>query len=423
METILNEKEKIETPVEEIPPKKKKSAYWKTTAVIFSVTVILALASFITPFCDWYANNAYIYLCDGLTYLTAYLPFCLGEMMMYLGVAMVIFSVIFLILLIFLRKKPKYRRFCSGYFKTFLIMLLCVLFLYMPMWLIPFRSSVMGEGDTKKRREFTYEEIYALLEYSVNGLNQAAEEIEIAEDGKVLFPEIEETQQLINEALVNISEEFPRMRGFYPTVKPALCSDILERMWIGGYTYPFTMEATHNKYTSPTYQPILDAHELCHHKGYYKENEAEFVSQLALIKSDDPLLRFSAYDQMYDYVLGEFYETQDAIISDMIAEGSLKEPNWKDKDSVIAYIEQLNQIFGPLPEVSDRVYQIKDAGYVIAEEIYEEDSHPIDEMPAVNEVIEETADVGWETQGEILQENTYDGVTLLLLQYFDGVLY
>lgn len=423
METILNEKEKIETPVEEIPPKKKKSAYWKTTAVIFSVTVILALASFITPFCDWYANNAYIYLCDGLTYLTAYLPFCLGEMMMYLGVAMVIFSVIFLILLIFLRKKPKYRRFCGGYFKTFLIMLLCVLFLYMPMWLIPFRSSVMGEGDTEKRREFTYEEIYALLEYSVNGLNQAAEEIEIAEDGKVLFPEIEETQQLINEALVNISEEFPRMRGFYPTVKPALCSDILERMWIGGYTYPFTMEATHNKYTSPTYQPILDTHELCHHKGYYKENEAEFVSQLALIKSDDPLLRFSAYDQMYDYVLEEFYETQDAIISDMIAEGSLKEPNLKDKDSVIAYIEQLNQIFGPLPEVSDRVYQINDAGFVIAEEIYEEDSHPIDEMPAVNEVIEETADVGWETQGEILQENTYDGVTLLLLQYFDGVLY
>ena len=69
------------------------------------------------------------------------------------------------------------------------------------------------------------------------------------------------------------------------------------------------------------------------------------------------------------------------------------------------------------------MHQINDAGYVIAEEIYEEDSHPIDEMPAVNEVIEETADVGWETQGEILQENTYDGVTLLLLQYFDGVLY
>ena len=41
----------------------------------------------------------------------------------------------------------------------------------------------------------------------------------------------------------------------------------------------------------------------------------------------------------------------------------------------------------------------------------------------IAEIIEETADVGWETQSEILQENTYDGVTLLLLQHFDGVLY
>ena len=41
----------------------------------------------------------------------------------------------------------------------------------------------------------------------------------------------------------------------------------------------------------------------------------------------------------------------------------------------------------------------------------------------VQEVIQETADTGWETQGNILQENSYDGVTLLLLQYFDGKLY
>ena len=424
MDTLIKEETVVSEVIEEkTPEKKKKSKYWRIAAAVFLITVILALLSFITPFCDWYANNAYIYLCDGLTYLTAYLPFCLGEMMMYLGIAMVIFSVIFVILLIFLRKKPKYRRFCGGYFKTFLMMLLCVLFLYMPMWLIPFRSSVMGEGETGKRTEFTYDEIYALLEYSVNGLNQAAEEIKIAEDGKVLFPTTEETQSLINEALVNISEEFPRMNGFYPTVKPALCSDILERMWIGGYTYPFTMEATHNKYTSPTYQPILDAHELTHHKGYYKENEAEFLSQLALIKSDNPLLRFSAFDQMYGFVWDEYDETTTAIVEDLIAKGELERPDLNDVESVKNYIDKLNQIFKPEPQPSERVYQIADAGYVIAQEIYEEDSHPIDEMPAVNEVIEETADVGWETQGEILQENTYDGVTLLLLQYFDGVLY
>ena len=440
METLVKEeKEEVgtaEVTEETAPEKKKKSRYWRIASVIFSITVILALLSFITPFCDWYVNNVYIYLSDGLSCMTAYIPFVLGEMIMYLGIAMVFFSVIFLIMLIFLRKKPKYRRFCGGYFKTFLMMLLCVLFIYMPMWLIPFRSSVMGEGSTEKRTEFTYDEIYALLEYSVNGLNAAAEEIEITEDGKVVFPTVEETQPRIAEAMVGISDEFPRLRGFYPPVKPALCSDILERMWIGGFTYPFTKEATHNKYTSPTYQPILDAHELTHNKGYYKENEAEFLSQLALSRSEDPLLRFSAYNEMYDFVWDEWSDTvesiKEQIILEMVENGECEivpyPDNNKDAMRNVEILEQLekelfSEMFGEEPEISDKALQILMDGYEVAQEIYEEDPHPIDDMPAVNEVIEETADVGWETQSEILQENTYDGVTLLLLQYFEGILY
>lgn len=437
METLVKEEVEIaETAEEKNPEKKKKSKYWRITAIIFSITVILALLSFITPFCDWYVNNVYIYLSDGLSCMTAYIPFVLGEMIMYLGIAMVFFSVIFLIMLIFLRKKPKYRRFCGGYFKTFLMMFLCVLFIYMPMWLIPFRSSVMGEGSTEKRTEFTYDEIYALLEYSVNGLNAAAEEIEITEDGKVVFPTVEETQPRIAEAMVGISDEFPRLRGFYPPVKPALCSDILERMWIGGFTYPFTKEATHNKYTSPTYQPILDAHELTHNKGYYKENEAEFLSQLALSRSEDPLLRFSAYNEMYDFVWEEWYNTvelmQMQVFKDIVAKGNYDftffPKTAEESKRNMEILEELNweetcmEMFKE-PQLSDKALQILMDGYEIAQEIYEEDPHPIDDMPAVNEVIEETADVGWETQSEILQENTYDGVTLLLLQYFEGILY
>lgn len=432
---ITKIKEELATETPKIPEKKKKSAYWRNFLMLFSVTIILALLGFVTSFCDWYTNNIYIYLCDGLSYVTAYLPFVLGEMMMYLGILMLLLSLIFLVLLIFLRKNPKYRRFCGGYFKTFLMMLMCVLFIYMPMWYIPFRSSVMGEGDRQKRTDFTYDEIYALLEFTVNGLNEAAEEIEIAEDGKAIFPTVEETQPLIADALVGISDEFPRLRGFYPSVKPALCSDILNRMWIGGYTYPFTMEATHNKYISPTYQPVLDAHELTHHKGYYKENEAEFLSQLALSRSDDPLLRFSAYNQMYDFVWDEWNDTvevlKEQIILEMIEKGECGivpyPDNADDAEKNTEILEKLErdvfpEIFGKEPEISDKAMQILMDGYEVEEEIYEEDSHPIDEMPEVNEVIEETADVGWETQGEILQENTYDGVMLLLLQYFDGKL-
>ena len=36
---------------------------------------------------------------------------------------------------------------------------------------------------------------------------------------------------------------------------------------------------------------------------------------------------------------------------------------------------------------------------------------------------EEISDVGWNTQAQILQEYNYDGVVLLMLQYYDGKLY
>lgn len=54
---------------------------------------------------------------------------------------------------------------------------------------------------------------------------------------------------------------------------------------------------------------------------------------------------------------------------------------------------------------------------------YESDAHPIDDMPKVKEAIGKAGDIGWTAQSAVLQEDTYDGIVLLLLQYFDGKLY
>ena len=256
-----------------------------------------------------------------------------------------------------------------------------------------------------KPRDFTFAEIRALTVYAANGVNAAAEEIEITADGKVDFPTESGIMPKIAAAMQGLSGDFPRLNGYYPPVKTALCSDILERMGIGGYNYIYTMEPTRNKYLTPTYLPILDAHELSHHKGYYKENEANFLSELALSQSDE-------------------------LLTNMEAEGRLQLPAFRDgmtKEEYMATAMEryriLVEICGEEPQLSERAGQIMDSAYQIEREDYNEDSHPIDEMPAVQEVIQETADTGWETQGNILQENSYDGVTLLLLQYFDGKLY
>ena len=399
---------------------KKLPKYLKTVIILLALIIITGLPAISPRLCDWYTDHIYGVLCDAVSHITGVFPFALGEIIMYLGIVLLVAGIVFLLLLIFLRKKPRYRKFVKVYFRSFSIALLIVVLIYMPAWFVPFCGTVLGQGNPELRTTFTYEEISDLLRYVVESGNAAAEEIAIAEDGNVAFRSNEENRALVIKAMQDLGSEFPRLKGYYPPVKQAICSDILDRMGIGGYNYPYTMEPTHNRYMSPLWMPVLDAHEYSHHKGYYKENEGNLLSVLALSRSEDPYLRMAAFIEMYDYLYMAYIEAQDQVLDQMIASGEITD--WPEQIQTKEDIEQRKQIyvrvFGEEPEFTDRVWQIYNAGMEIEKEIYEADSHPIDDMPSVNEVITETADTGWKVQGDILQENSYDGVTLLLLQYF-----
>lgn len=414
----------------------KISRYWRTVIVLLVLGLLLSVLCFFPAACDWYTEHIYSALASGLTRLNGLLPFALGEIMMYLGILMLLFSVIFLLLLIFLRKKQKYKGFCKGWFKTFLMMGVCVLFLYVPLWLVPFFGNVMGQNNSGKRTEYDAHEVTALYVHIINGLNEAAEEIEISPEGKVQFYSSAELTPLISEAMNGISDDYPRLSGYYPEIKTLLCSDILERMGIGGFNFPFTAEPVRNKYIRPDYLPVLTAHELAHHKGFFKENEGNLASQLALAQSSEPLLRFSAYMDMLSYIEPEWEDAVSGALQAMREQGTIQVPEIPqihkgmtdaEKAQAKAAIEEnrriQTEIFGEIPAVSNRCGLIIDAAAGIEQEIYAEDPHPIDDMPAVDAFIQETAETGWQTQAAILQDNSYSGVVLLLLQYYDGKLF
>lgn len=404
--------------------KKHISAYWRTILILLAAAAALAAVGMFPALCDLYTDHIYGHLCDGISRVTSAIPFALGEILMYIGILALALCFVFPVLLIFLRKKTGYRKFCITYLKSFLMTLVCVVLVYMPTWYIPFRGTVLGRGDEPQRTDFSYDEIDALYRYIIGGINSAAEEIEISPDGKVDLPPEEELQEMAAEAMLSMQEEYPRLAGYYPRVKPAICSDILERMSIGGYNYPYTMEPTCNKYNYPTDKPVMFAHELAHHKGYYKENEANLLGQLALIKSDDPFLRFAGFYEMYWYVSEDYYEMQEDILMQLAESGKIDIPDpFGTAEDITSYQELLLELFGEAPEISERAVMIMNASVDIGEESYDADPHPIDDLPAAQEIISDVSDNGWEIQGNILRENSYDGVVLLLLQYFDGELY
>lgn len=410
--------------------KEKLSVYWKLILLFTALILIGAALSFLPAFCDWWGDHVHPVLEGGIGRVTAHLPFVLGEWLIVLAILLCLLSLIFLILLLFLRKKKGYRRFARGWYKSMLMIFVCSVFAYTFMWFIPFRGTVLGQGSGTRRTEFGFADLHKLMTYSADGLNAAAEEIPISADGTVQFPTVEENRPKITAAMQSLSGEFSRLSGFYPPVKTSFFSELFDHLRIGGVTFPLTGEAMHSKYSlEPHYQPVLDAHELSHFKGYYNESDANFLSQLAMSRSEDPYLRFSGYLNMMSYLEEPYNEARAEAERELQNEGKLPElpakfdfSNPEHIAQYRAFMEKSAELLGMPPSMTERAGLILDASYNFGKAVYEADSHPLDEMPAVSEVVSDVADVGWETQAAVLKEHCYDGVTLLLLQYFDGIL-
>ena len=375
----------------------KNRAYRLFLCIALLLLILLNLLALSPGFCNFYADHIYPVIATTLGAVMSVFPIAIGEIQMYLAALAVLTLFILLILLPFLRKKKSFRHFTAGFARGMLLVLAGGLLIYTLNWLIPFRSPVLGGQGKPGRERYSVSELRALYYHIVDGMNAASAEVPRDADGNVIYPVREEMEERANDALRGISDEYSRLKGYYPPAKIALCSDVLRWMRIGGFTFPYTLEVFCNDYLSELYFPTLYAHEESHHKGYYRENEAEFLSYLALSESADPLLRYSAYTSFYDYVNTEYYSAL------------------KDTDADEEYFTEYEE-HSVLPQVWKDLKAAREA----VEARYKQNSHPLENL---SKVASDIADTGWKTQSKILGDDSYDGVVLLMLKYYEGILY
>lgn len=369
--------------------------YWRILLALAGLSLILNLIAFSSSFCDWYADHLYPFLSGFFGRISGLLPFAATDFMLLLGIFAAAILPVFLILLLFLRKKPKYRRFTVVYCKTLLMILTCVVFIYTTHWLIPLRGSVLGK-NVQAVQSFTVSEILDVRNAIVGELNEAAFQVQRGEKRKIVYPAREKTDAGVAEALHSLSNEFPRLEGNLPPLKQSMFSDVLEWMGIGGFTNPLIMEMIANKYHSPLYYPVLYAHEACHHKGYYKESEANFLSYAVLRNSSDPFLHYAGLLELYFTVDNQFQKSFEAAAQTL------------GKEELLALSQRVLNPDGI-------IYMDLNDSYTEAAAAYAEDSHPLESFSSA---AEEIAEVGWDTQAAILQENNYDGDFVLIMDYY-----
>lgn len=397
---------------------RKIRRYW-LLIIIFSIIVLFlnGMARW-RKFCDFYADHIFGIWTETYGRLTGLFPFSVGEILIALAVIILLVAIICAVCLIFLRKKERYKRFCITYFKSLLVLILSViLVITLNCSMLYHCSKLEVTGGAERKFDFgekaydntqdnsadaveytrsDFDNLLILRNYLVEKCNELSLLVERDGQGELTYSG--DLDKKLAESLKALSDRYPRLSGYYPKAKPMMGSYFMYQADTLGIYFPFTMEANYNQYISNAYKASTIAHELSHLKGYIYEDEANFIAFMACTESDDLSVQYSGYLSVLGYVDFDVYNMYSCI--SYVGKGT-----YEDFCGGVQISEQV---------LADDACYTED----IIEEL--ERKTPMIDTDVVSSISESFTDSYLDYYGA---EANYDEVTLLLLQYYDGVLY
>ena len=212
--------------------------------------------------------------------------------------------------------------------------------------------------------------MHALRNYNAKQCNEYSTKVERDENGYITYDGA--MQEQARNTLRKLSGRYPRLSGYYPDVKHMMFSGLMSQSYMAGYYFPSSMEANCNANMYITNYPATYCHELAHLHGYIYEDEANFISYLACIDSEDPFFIYSGYLSVLSYVDNAYYEAigEDAeqyLANERISEQVLSDDifllpeTWeKVEDKAILLTDTVNQASNTFTETSLNLNGVSD---------------------------------------------------------------
>lgn len=338
---------------------KKRSSHRRSmiyAGIAAFIVVLNLLAWNSTAFCDRYI--AYVFPIWVNTYgrVTGIFPFSVGEWMIVAGVVLVCLMVLCLpmLLLSLWWKWKKVLGFCRGYYRFFAWTLLIVALVMTLNCFILYHGSTFDQmymaqeeasGDQMSTTGYlsntvdqqvnmmddqveTLEELLTVRNLVVEQCNRLSKEVARDDDGNVIYrfdhlsashsdsgAQADDAkavslamQDEARRTMQKLGETYPQLSGWYPRPKALLSSDFMCQQSMQGYYFPFSMEANYNDVMGMMRKPATMCHELTHLRGYIYEDEANFISFLACIHSDDVTFQYSGYLSVINYLDNDLYK-------------------------------------------------------------------------------------------------------------------
>jgi hypothetical protein len=367
--------------------RKQLSVYWVIMISVGILAIVLNILSLSHRICDFYIDHFFGFWVNTYGRFSGLFSFSLGEKMLIIGTILVLVTVISAVLLLFFRKRNGYRKYTRTLFKCFLAVLEAVVLIMTLNCTLLYGASSLRISDDAEKEEYTITELENLRNMLVENCNRLAEQIQRDENGYAVYSG--DMNEQAAAAMHGISEEFPRLSGYYPKAKPIAASGLMSQMGICGVYYPFSMEANYNNRMYIMNVPAVLCHEYSHLKGYIFEDESNFLAYLACINSDDVFFQYSGYLSVLLYVDDSYYDSVD-------------------------YERYCSQI-----EIDANVWD--DTDFLLPEDWETVQEDAVFDMETVNAMSNQMMDSSLQFFGVEDGIASYDRVTELLLEYYRSI--
>ena len=249
----------------------------------------------------YYSNGIYPIISSFFRILLGWIPFSIGDLLLFFGLFIFIRFLFRLIKTRFKNFIPKIIHFTA----IFSIIYFC----FYLFWGLNYYREPLSKNLNYQKQEYTTLQLKKVTAHIIKNLNHYQLEITKNDTLKVENPYSEE--EMYNIALSgydHLSEDFPQLKYQYPSIKSSLMSLLQTYNGTGGYLNPLTGEAHVNSKIPKTSYPTTTCHEMAHQIGFAAENEANFIGFLAANYNDNIYFKYASYRMAFGYCISELRE-------------------------------------------------------------------------------------------------------------------
>ncbi len=273
----------------------------------------MMLSARVQMFAQWYVQNIYPLLSGGLGRLMGIFPFSVAEICLYLLLAALVISVIFLISRI--RRYGVIQEALFAWFSGAILTVAVLAFLYTAGCGINYHRTSFSEQEEIITSEYTADDLKEICIWLTEEVNKRSGAVTRDTDGVMMLEEPEGAGAAA--AMESLGGQFESLSGAYPRPKKLILSEILSYQSLSGIYSPFTIEANYNGDMAPYNIPFTACHELSHLRGFMEEKEANFIAFLACIGSERTDFQYSGYLSGWIYCMNTLYRTDEKSWSEV----------------------------------------------------------------------------------------------------------